>query len=45
MSKRVQGKKSAQQKSRVHRRVQTVCSLELQANEPERVENEREEKL
>ena len=40
-------KKSAQGKGRVRRRMQSVCSLELLANEQEtkRAENEREERL
>jgi hypothetical protein len=43
---RVQGKESTQEKSRALKRMQSVCSLKLRANEPERkrAENEREER-
>ena len=43
---RVQEKKSTQEKSREHKRMQSVCSLKLRANELERkrAENEREKR-
>ena len=46
MSVRVQEKNHIQEKSREHKRMQSVCSLKLRANEQERkrAENEREER-
>ena len=46
MSVRVQEKKSTQEKSREHNRMQSVCSLKLRANgqERKRAESEREER-
>ena len=41
MSVRVQEKKSTQEKSRVHRRMQSVCSLKLRASERERKREQR----
>ena len=49
MSVRVQEKKKAQEKSREHKRMQSVCSLKLRANEQEEKESRewerRERKL
>ena len=47
VSMRVQEKKSTQEKSREHKRMQSVCSLKLRANELERkrAESERGENL
>ena len=46
MSVRVQEKNHIQEKSREHKRMQSVCSLKLRANEQKRkrAENEREER-
>ena len=44
MSVRVQEKKKAQEKSREHKRMQSVCSLKLQTDEQERKQRMREKR-
>jgi hypothetical protein len=44
MSVRVHEKKRAQEKSREHKRMQSVCSLKLRANEQERKPRTREKR-
>ena len=44
MSVRVQEKKSTQEKSREHRRMQSVCSLKLRVSDREREQRVREKR-